>query len=167
VSDTTAIIYLAKINALHLLKTLFHVIYIPEAVYDELIRQGDRLSGSKEVKLLPWIKVKKVDNYEHYTKKFSKPLDPGETQAIGLAIHINADLLIMDERDGRNEAKKQEIKIVGVIGIFQKAKDEGLILRVRPYLEKLRCETKFKMSPRLYKLALEGAGEWPAQEKAQ
>ena len=165
VSDTTAITYLANIEALHILKALFQVIYIPEAVYDELTRHGDHISGSKEVKSLPWIKVKKVDNYERYAKKFSTPLDPGEAQAIGLALHINADLLIIDELDGRYEAKKQEIKVIGMLGIFLKAKDKRLIPRVRPYLEKLRC-TNFRMSANLYNFVLEKAGELSIQKKA-
>jgi len=165
VSDTTAIIYLAEIEALHLLKILFQGIYIPEAVYHELTRGGDHLPGSKEIKSSPWIKVKKVDNYEHYSKKFSKPLHLGEAQAIGLALHMNADYLIIDELDGRHVAKEQKIKIVGMLGIFQKAKEKGLISSVRPYVEKLRC-TKFKMSANLYNSVLEKAGELPIQKKA-
>lgn len=53
VSDTTAITYLSQVGAMDLLKSLFKIIYIPEAVYDELTRQGDHIGGSREVKTLP------------------------------------------------------------------------------------------------------------------
>ena len=82
-----------------------------------------------------------------------------------MALHINADLLIIDELDGRYEAKKQEIKVIGMLGIFLKAKDKRLIPRVRPYLEKLRC-TNFRMSANLYNFVLEKAGELSIQKKA-
>lgn len=88
VSDTTAITYLSQIGAIGLLKNLFKVIYIPEAVFNELTRQGDHIGGSREVKTLPWIKVKKIDSYDEYAKRFKRKLDPRESQAIGLALKI-------------------------------------------------------------------------------
>lgn len=147
------------------MKALFQEIYIPEAVYDELTRQGDHIPGSKEVRSLPWIKIKKVDNYEHYARAFSMKLDPGETQAIGLALHMNADYLIIDEMNGRGEAVKLGIKTVGMLGIFLRAKEKGLILSVRPYLEKLQLTT-FRMSASIYNATLKKAGELSVQKEA-
>jgi predicted nucleic acid-binding protein len=110
VSDTTAITYLAKINELPLLRNLFKIIYIPEAVFHELTRQGDHIPGSKEVKTFNWIRVKKTNNMERVKKLFNEKLHPGESEAIGLALQMNAHLLIMDERDGRKEAINQGLK---------------------------------------------------------
>ncbi|PUA30759.1 MAG: hypothetical protein B0W54_09960 [Cellvibrio sp. 79] len=165
ISDTTAITYLSQINAIGLLKSLFKTIYIPEAVYHELTRQGDHIGGSKEVKNLPWIKVKKMHSYDEYSKKFKKKLDPGESQAIGLAMHMNADLLIIDELDGRWEAKNQGIRITGMLGIFKMAKERNIIPAVAPYLNKLRL-TNFKISPALYRTVLEDVGEAGKTKKA-
>lgn len=165
VSDTTAITYLSQIGALWLLKSLFKNIYIPEAVYNELTRQGDHIGGSREVQTLPWIRVKKNINYDQYSSKFKKILDPGESQAIGLALHMNADLLIIDELDGRWEAKNQGIRIAGMLGIFKMAKDRNYIPAAAPYLDKLRLTT-FKLSPELYKLVLQDMGEFPHSKKA-
>ena len=158
ISDTTAITYLAKIKALYLLKSLFKIIYIPEAVYDELTRQGDHIPGSKEVKTLPWIKVEKVRDIEKFASKFKIPLHEGELQAICLALQKNADLLIMDERDGRQEATNQGLRITGMLGIFLKAKENNLIPAVRPFMDKLRL-TNFKLKPELYTAVLKKAGE--------
>jgi uncharacterized protein len=165
ISDTTAITYLSQINAIGLLKSLFKIIYIPEAVYHELTRQGDHIGGSKEVKNLPWIKVKKVHGYDEYAKKFRKKLDPGESQAIGLAMHMNADLLIIDELDGRWEARNQGIRITGMLGILKMAKERNLIPAVAPYLNKLRL-TNFRLSPTLYRMVLEDVGEVGKIKKA-
>ncbi|MFC1751391.1 DUF3368 domain-containing protein [Pseudomonadota bacterium] len=160
VSDTTAITYLAQIKAIDLLKRLFTNIFIPQAVYDELTDHGDHIAGAIEVQRLPWIKVKHVKSYDEYTSKFHIELDPGESQAIGLALDIGADLLIIDEVDGRQVAKTQGLNIAGMLGIFIKVKEEGIILAVRPYLNKLR-RTNFRLSPVLYNKVLEQAGESP------
>jgi len=76
ISDTTAIIYLSKIGALHLLESLFKIIYIPQAVFDELTRHGDKLPGSIEVKSYPWIKTERVKSISKVIACFDKPLDP-------------------------------------------------------------------------------------------
>ncbi len=72
ISDTTAITYLAKIRELGLLRDLFKIIYIPEAVFNELTRQGDHISGSIEVKTFNWIRVKKVANMNRVNKLFKE-----------------------------------------------------------------------------------------------
>jgi hypothetical protein len=46
VSNSTPLIALAKINRLDLLKDYFGKIYIPEEVYDEVVRRGGDLAGS-------------------------------------------------------------------------------------------------------------------------
>ncbi|MFH2109769.1 MAG: hypothetical protein ABIJ47_00760, partial [Candidatus Bathyarchaeota archaeon] len=40
VSDSTPLIYLAKIGRLDILKGVFKSIYVPEAVFDEAVTQG-------------------------------------------------------------------------------------------------------------------------------
>jgi len=124
ISDTTAITYLSKIQAMGLLKTLFKEIYIPEAVFTELTRHGDHIPGSIEVKTYPWIKTEKVKSISKIVSKFQKELDPGEAEAIALAIEKNTDLLIIDELDGRREAECQGLKITGMLGVILKAKEK-------------------------------------------
>lgn len=165
VSDTTAITYLSKIREISLLRDLFKIIYIPEAVYHELTRQGDHIPGSREVKSFNWIRVQKAPNMERVRKLFKTPLHPGESEAIGLALHMGAHLLIMDERDGRKEAMSQGLKVTGMLGVFLKAKEQNRIPAVKPYLDKLRI-TNFKLSPQLYDAVLVQAGEKQATKKA-
>lgn len=158
ISDTTAIIYLSKIGALHLLESLFKIIYIPQAVFDELTRHGDELPGAIEVKSYPWIKTEKVKSISEAISCFGNPLDPGETEAIALALELNAALLIIDEKEGRKEASAQGITITGMLGIILKAKEKGLIPIVQPYLDRLMT-SNFKLNPKLYRSVLVSAGE--------
>ena len=102
---------------------------------------------------------------ERIKKLFKTPLHPGESEAIGLALHMGAHLLIMDERDGRKEAMNQGLKVTGMLGIFLKAKEQKRIALVKPYLDKLRL-TNFKLSPQLYDAVLVEAGEKQSTKKA-
>lgn len=77
-------------------------------------------------------------------------LDPGEANAIVLAIELQATQLLIDERLGRTEAKRQGLRITGILGVLLAAKRQGLIPVVRPILERLIGEANFRISNQLY-----------------
>lgn len=157
VSDTTAITHLAKINALHILKFLYHEILIPEAVYNELSQVNRKQPGALQVLNASWIKVSPIKN-QTVASKLKARLDLGESEAIALALEKNADLFIIDERLGRLVAKKLVNQIIGTIGVLLEAKKVGIIDSVRPYLVQLR-NTGFRMNDGLFESTLNQAGE--------
>ena len=157
VSDTTAITHLAKIGALHILKTLYSEILIPEAVFNELSAVKRTQPGAIQVLNSNWIKVTPLKNAA-IAAKLKVHLDLGESEAIALAVEKDADVLIIDEVAGRVEAKKHVKKIIGMIGVLLEAKKVGIIVSIKPYLIQLR-NTGFRMGDELYEFALKAAGE--------
>lgn len=135
VSNSSPLIHLAKIKKLDLLKEIFGKIFIPKAVYDECVVAS--FKEANEIKKSEWIIVKKIKN-EDLKKALSIYLDDGEAEAITLAIEEKADLILLDDYDAREVARKYGLHITGVIGILLKAKYMKKIRRVKPYLEKLR-----------------------------
>ena len=115
VSDTTALIVLAKSDAFWLLSNLFKKIYIPKAVYDELIIKDDIVKF--RVKKFNKIEVKFISEKNILEKIRALNIDKGESEAIGLALELDL-MLIIDEKKGRKIALNNGIKIVGILGIL-------------------------------------------------
>lgn len=130
VSDTTPIISLMKAGQLELLQNLFDVVYIPEAVYFELVENEAYMEEARMVQECEFLLVNKVDNEKSVTILWNfTGLDTGESEAIILADEKQSDVLLMDERKGRQVAKKMGITITGTIGILIQAFDEGILMR--------------------------------------
>jgi predicted nucleic acid-binding protein len=157
VSNTSPISNLAAIGQLELLQQLYGNIIIPPAVYQELINSGDAEPATLAVQTLDWIQTQPVSD-RVLLETLQTNLDPGEAEAITLAVEINAERLIIDERRGRNEAIQLGLQVTGILGIALAAKQEGLIPLVQPTLDDLRANT-FWIRDALYAEVLRLAGE--------
>lgn len=157
VSDSTAIIHLSRIHALQILKSLYGEILIPQAVFDELLAGGVAQPGALQVMNATWIKKVKVQNAA-VVAKLNAHLDIGESEAIALAIEVGADVLIIDEKAGREVARKLVTRIIGMVGILLEAKKAGHVKAVKPLLLDLKT-TGFKLGDDVLNYALAAAGE--------
>jgi predicted nucleic acid-binding protein len=54
-------------------------------------------------------------------------LDPGEQEAILLAEELRADLLLMDDQEGRQEAERRALRVTGTLGVLERAAERGLL----------------------------------------
>jgi predicted nucleic acid-binding protein len=150
VSDSTPLIALAKINRLDLLKDFFGEIYIPEEVYDEVVRRGGNLAGSSEVASCSWIKVESVKN-RMAVETLSLTLDKGEAEAIVLS-REKESLLIIDDGAGRKTAELLGVKITGTVGILLLASKDGR-LSLRKTMDELKS-VGFRLSETQYQRIL-------------
>lgn len=117
VSNSTPLIALARINRFELLQELFDILTIPEAVYDEVAWAGQGRAGSAELEKADWVIRRQVSNQE-LVKFLKTSLDAGEAEAIALSQEIGADLLLIDDIDGRNIAESVGINITGTVGLL-------------------------------------------------
>ena len=105
VSDTSPLSNLALVDVLFLLKEIYNTVVIPQAVAEELSNAKDEDQRIAVVLSLDWVEVRQATNLELIAGLRNEYLlDRGEAFAIALALELNADELLIDERLGRREA---------------------------------------------------------------
>lgn len=160
VSNTSPIFYLSTIGQLDLLRQLYDEILIPTTVFNEITDVGNTDISARVVPKCSWIKTQSAAD-RALVRILSKELDPGEAEAIALAVELKADRLLIDERLGRSAALKLGLKITGVLGILVAAKRNNLIQEVKPLLDILINQVGFWIDEQLYTEVLQAVGELP------
>ncbi len=133
VSDTSTITNLNQVGELNLLHLLYGEVTVPPAVIEEL----DAVDGQRaEIERLSWITTTQPTNQD-LVEHLATHLDFGESQAIALAVELNAEYLIIDERNGRSAAMNYGVPIVGLVGILIAAKEANYIPMVKPVIDRV------------------------------
>ena len=158
VSNTSPITSLAAIGHFDLLRRLFGEVHIASGVWEELNQGGRRHPGSSEVESASWIQHHAVGD-RNLVVVLQRDLDRGEAETLALAIELKAQLVLLDEQEGRHAAARLGLRPLGVLGILLEAKRRGEIEEVCSLLDALRSRAGFFLSERLYRQTLEQAGE--------
>jgi len=145
-ADTSCFIILTNIGKLDLL----------HKVYGKVTTTLDIINEYGE--LLPeWVEVK--DTKDKYRQQLLEmQIDKGESSAITLALETPESTLILDDYRARKIAEQLSLSYTGTIGVLVKAKLMGVILTIKPLLEKIR-QTNFRISAEIELQALKEANE--------
>jgi uncharacterized protein len=153
VSDTSPLCSLQLVNYLWLLREIYGKVIIPDVVSDEL-----KNATNPEIKAicnLSWLEIQSVKNVKLAQKlQNQEGLDKGEAYAISLAIELQADELLIDERLGRREAEKLGVSMIGLLGVLIIAKKRELIVNVQEIMDALITVAGFRVSNALYQKVL-------------
>ncbi len=144
VLDSTCLIGLERIGQLDILSELFEPILIPDEVGREF---GNSFN---------WLDVETPSNTA-LVASLKILVDDGEAEAIAPALEKNCKI-ILDDKQARSMAKRLGLKVIGTIGIFIRAKQQGLINLLEPILDDLE-NNGFRMSANLKSEALKIVGE--------
>ncbi len=158
VSNASPLISLARIGQLDLLRQLYGALTIPEAVWQETVVKGVRQAGAEEIRAAQWINRQTVTD-QRLVYSLRQELDAGEAEAIALAIEQDAELLLMDERLGRETAHYFGVRYIGLLGVLVEAKHKGLIGAVKPLVDALREIAGFRIAEALYEEVIRDEGE--------
>ena len=125
VSDTTPFRYLIEIEAVEILEKLFGQVIIPEKVFTELQSESTPEKVKKWIQSAPaWVEVRKAD-ISLFTP--ATEIQDGEREAIALAIELKADALLIDDKNGRKEAKRAGLFIIPTLAALEIASKKDLI----------------------------------------
>ncbi|MGP0066280.1 MAG: DUF3368 domain-containing protein [Isosphaeraceae bacterium] len=147
VSDTSPIRALAHLSLLALLPELFAEVLVPPVVDDELKRPPTGLP-SVDVAGLRFVTIQAPRDRTR-VQELLRDLDPGESEALALAVEVGVSVVLIDESAGRRMARQLGLLPIGVLGILIRAKQRGLVLEVVPLLDRLRSELGFFISDQL------------------
>jgi hypothetical protein len=157
VSNSTALIGLAKIGKIYLLREIFSRIYIPEEVYKEVTEAGRNRPGSDAIRNAEWIETKIVEDRTQVNLLMAS-LDEGEAEVLALSKELRADLILLDEEKARKSAVIAGFEVMGLLSVLVIAKNLGLIEIISPLIEELKNKS-FRISDRVIAEALLKTGE--------
>jgi len=125
IADTGPINYMLLIGHIEILPALFERVTLPTAVKEELSHPGaPALVRDWILAPPPWVEIREVartadDELRH--------LDRGEEAAILLAIELQADLLLIDDREGVAAAEHKGLKVAGTLAVLLLAAQQGIL----------------------------------------
>ena len=156
ISNTSPIFYLHRLRLLNLLQELYQKIIIPKAVVAELEigrRQGEEVP---EINNYKWIETRAIRSSQ--VLGLSTDFGSGEAEVLALALEELDSLVIIDEKLARKIARLRGLRVTGTAGVLLKAKQEGHIRAVKPFLDRLQ-EIHFHLSDNVRDLILSKAEE--------
>jgi uncharacterized protein len=127
VSDASPILNLSIVGYVGLLRTLFGEIVLPPRVAQELDRHGVPIDPD-------WMRVVIAQDREQLAELL-RQLDPGEAEAIIVAVQLQASLILINEQRGRRIAADRGLRFMGLFGVLSEAKERNFISECKPILD--------------------------------
>lgn len=151
VADASPLNYLVLIDEVEILPAIFGRVLLPQAVFNELQNPGTSLKVRDWIVNAPsWIEIR------HVASRAAPPLitlDPGEREAIQLALELGIGTVLMDESQGRKQAELLNLEVRGTLGILERGSSIGKT-NFRHALTKL-LKTNFRASPALIQMFIQ------------
>lgn len=140
IADTTPIHYLILIDEIEILRELFEQIIIPEAVFRELQHKRAPKKIQTWIASPPhWLLINAPSQSLH---EIGHELGMGEREVIALAIELQADAVLIDDRRATREALKRNLPVLPTLSILAKAAEQERLDLVSA-IHRLLKETNF------------------------
>jgi len=125
ISDTTPLRYLIEIEKAYILESLFGRVIIPQAVFNDLQRPKTPQPVKEWIVNHPaWLEVRQAD-LSLYTPQ--KRIGAGECEAFALALELQADAVLLDDKGAMVEAKRLGLITIRTFDILERAAKENLL----------------------------------------
>ena len=153
VADSAPLIFLAKINQLPLLTSLFNAeILVPVAVKNEVL--GPEVPPDEERLLTGFLSSCRIIALSKPTR-FAKALSFADNCILTLAAEKQADTILSDDRLLRKTAAIEGLWVIGTIGVLIRAAKSSLLTQKKSVemLDELVKYHNFRISTRVYEVA--------------
>lgn len=136
VCDTSPLLLFARADRLGLLPALYQRVVVPGAVLQEVNVQADEPARQIQVHVQQDVFQRK-EAQGRSLDAVGENMGRGERTAIALARELDAELVVLDDEQGRTEARRHGLSITGSIGILIEAKERDVIASMRRELDRL------------------------------
>ena len=160
VVDSSVLITLAAGEQFHQLRELYGALYVPPEVWNEVtaVAKPFGTDETRQARDAGWLIVRTPASLDKiHALPFN--LQPGETEALALALELPDALLLVDDAQGRRAARALGIEYTGTIGVLLRAKHLGKLTMLQPVLMLMQRRTTFWLSAEVQRAALAQAGE--------
>jgi len=156
VCDTSPIRSLVHLDRVDLLR-LFERVLVPPAVVRELEYSTSSLPPLSDA-CRAYVEIEAPTDAT-LVAQLLRGLQPGESEAIALAVERGIQNALIDDKAAREHAKRLGLKPVGTLALLVRAKANGLVPQVAPLVDDLRENLNFYVSTDLRDEILRLAGE--------
>jgi predicted nucleic acid-binding protein len=125
VADTSPLNYLIRLGHVKVLHLFYGQVVVPPAVLTEM-QHPDAPQEVRTWAAFPpaWLRQVSV---QHLDESLTTGLGAGEREAISLALELHADVLLIDEFLGRQQAEARNILVTGTLTILLQASLRGYL----------------------------------------
>ena len=149
VSNTTPLSNFLHLDRFDILRQMFQTLHIPKAVKYELDIVFAMNLAWQQCLSEGLIVVHDIQPTVLLQQDLVV-LHRGEAEALWLCIEHHAQLCLIDDKDARMVAILNGIKTSGTLSVLIQAKQRGMIATVQPFMDTLRNQHHFWISPAMY-----------------
>ena len=152
VADTSIVIYLHRIGQLRVLCDVYSKVLLPEAVLNEL---GE---GSPEYAAVLALSCTQRRSFLIHPNFEQPKLHAGEREVLSAALGLPGAVALLDDGRARAMAQLHELPLAGLLGILNRAKQQGLVPAVRPLVDRA-VQEGYRIRESFYAAFLRRIGE--------
>ncbi|QWK12087.1 MAG: hypothetical protein KNN16_07280 [Thermoflexus hugenholtzii] len=169
VSNAGPLITLGKLGQLGLLLRLYQEIFISQEVYAEVVVKGLEIGEPDAIATAflanqGLIRVRKIE-LPSTLPEWSVGIDEGEISTILLALHLQADWILMDDLQARRAARAAGLRPKGSIGVLLQGLRTGhlSLAEFELLIHMIQSRRDLWIHPQLCELALQEARRFAGQ----
>lgn len=127
VFNTSPLVFLAKLGYLEIFLDDEMVFWVPQSVAIELTAKTDTASDKIQQLISSERLQVRQSRLSSLTNGLQRKLGSGESEAISLAIELNADYVLLDDAAARREAMQLRLIVRGTLAVVRKMMAEGKV----------------------------------------
>jgi predicted nucleic acid-binding protein len=155
-ADTSALLYLYRIDALGWLQTLFDSVWVPAAVVLELQAGQQQGYDVPDPTIYAWWQIAEPRTIP--VELLNLELGAGETAVLTLALEKLNCVALLDDGLARRAAQSLGLTVWGTLKLLLEAKSQGLTERITPFVDQL-CDSGMWISDDIRQRVLDLANE--------